>query len=80
MVRNEPPGAGGVQAQGASTKKERSLANPQVSEGPGAGPSASHTRVRMSGPPCMASTVLLACSYPMDALQTQRDSFHPHNT
>lgn len=37
MVRNEPPGAGGVQAQGASTKKERSLANPQVSEGPGQG-------------------------------------------
>lgn len=35
MVRNEPPVAGGVQAQVASTKKERSSANPQVSEGPG---------------------------------------------
>lgn len=39
-ARNEPPIAGGVQAQLAGRKKERSLSKPQASEGLGAGPSA----------------------------------------
>lgn len=72
MVR-KPPVAAGVQAQVASMKKERSSANPRVSEGPGAGPSASHTKMRTSGLPCTASAVLVACSYPVGALQTQQE-------
>ena len=71
MVR-KPPVAAGVQAQVASMK-ERSSANPRVSEGPGAGPSASHTKMRTSGLPCTASAVLVACSYPVGALQTQQE-------
>lgn len=72
MVR-KPPVAAGVQPQVASTKKERSSANSWVSEGPGAGPSASHTKMGKSGPPCTASAVLVACSYPVGALQTQQE-------
>ena len=64
MVRSQPPIAAGVQAEGASRKKERSSTSPRVSEGLGAGPSALHAKVWTSGPPCEASAVLAASRYP----------------